>query len=246
MDLIKDNPVIRRRFLDTAICQQRIKYALSLSQYQKILGQRNALLKDVFGHSELIDTVSIWNDILAQNGAVILKERTKYIKKLNNAAKNFHFGISNGKEELNIEYQSQIKVEENDSENDIKEKFLKILENNIKDDIRYGHTNAGPHRDDINITINGKLSKIYSSQGQQRSAVLSLKLSEAQLLYEKNDEKPIILLDDVLSELDSSRQDYLLNKIEGYQVFVTCCEKNEKIQLKNGRVFYVSNGEIKK
>ena len=245
LDLIKNNPGIRRNFLDTAICQQKIKYAISLSQYKKILNQRNALLKDAYNHSELKSTVAVWNDILASSGAVIIKERLEYIKKLKEKARIHHFGISDNTEKLSIHYLSKIKADENFDENRIRDLFYDLLCESLDDDIRYGYTNIGPHRDDILINVNGKSAKTYCSQGQQRSAVLSLKLSEAELLYEKNDEKPVILLDDVLSELDSKRQDYLLNRIDGYQVFVTCCEESNKKQLKKGKLFNIKNGEIK-
>lgn len=245
LDLIKNNPGIRRNFLDTAICQQRVKYAISLGKYKNILNQRNALLKESYTHRELRDTIFIWDDILAQSGALILKERIEYIKKLKIKANEYHKGISDNKENLEIKYLTKLDISEDDDEYIIKEKFLNELKNTVDEDIRYGHTGIGPHRDDILISINGKSAKTYCSQGQQRSAVLSMKLSEAKLLSERNDEKPVILLDDVLSELDSKRQDYLLNRIEGYQVFVTCCEKSNKEQLKNGKVFYIENGEVK-
>ena len=127
---------------------------------------------------------------------------------------------------------------------EIKEKFLTELNNKLKDDLYNGYTTVGPHRDDINILINGMKAKNFGSQGQQRSAVLSLKLSEATVLSEILEEKPVLLLDDVLSELDSKRQDYLLNKIDGYQVFITCCEHNDKKQLQEGKLFVVNQGKI--
>ena len=122
---------------------------------------------------------------------------------------------------------------------------LKIkFESNKKDDIRLGITNAGAHRDDVEILINNKNAKTFASQGQQRSAVLSLKLAEASVLRKRMGEEPVILLDDVLSELDAGRQDFLLNELKGCQVFITCCEKSNKEQLKDGKIFYLKNGEI--
>ena len=244
LTLIKRGPQIRRRFIDGAVCQQNIRYASILSKYQQILNQRNALLKDISRHRELLDVLAIWEDSLAETGAIIIKERMSYLKNILEYAESFHEGISYGKEKLDIRYVSTCGAQEEDSREALKEKLLMALQKLREEDIRFGNTSCGPHRDDMDIMINQLSCRRFSSQGQQRSAVLSLKLSEASLLYEKRGERPVILLDDVLSELDVKRQDYLLNRIGGYQVFVTCCEESNKEQLKNGKVFYVDNGEI--
>ena len=245
LTLIKRGPGVRRRFIDAAICQHRVRYAALLSKYNQIINQRNALLKDIYKHKELKDTLSIWDDSLAAVGAIVLRERFDYIKELRGPAGVFHRGISGDREELSIEYISTEKAGENDSTSVLTEKLREAFSASRHEDYSSGYTSVGPHRDDIDFKINGISARKYGSQGQQRSAVLSLKLSEAQLLYEKNGERPIILLDDVLSELDNGRQDFLLNKIEGYQVFVTCCEKSNKEQLRNGKVFLIENGEVK-
>ncbi len=245
MTLVKRGPSLRRKFLDGAICQQRIRYAAALAKYNQIINQRNALLKDIYKHKELKDTLPIWDDSLAVTGAIILKERLEYIKNLKVYAQKFHDDISCSTEVLNIEYVSNVNINETDSVEIITEKLREAYQNSRSEDYHTGYTNIGPHRDDMEIKINNISAKTFGSQGQQRSAVLSLKLAQAQMLFEKNMEKPIILLDDVLSELDSKRQDFLLNKVEGYQVFVTCCEKSNKEQLKNGKVFYINSGEVK-
>ena len=244
LTLIKRGPDVRRRFLDSAICQHRVRFASSLSKYQQILNQRNALLKDIYKHPELKDMLPIWDDSLASAGAVILKERYDYLKKLREPAAAYHLGISGDREKLEIAYLATEKTDEEDGLEVLRDKLKEALASSRREDYSSGYTSAGPHRDDMEISINGISARRYGSQGQQRSAVLSMKLSEAQLLYEKNGERPIILLDDVLSELDGGRQDFLLNKVEGYQVFVTCCEESNKEQLRNGRVFYINNGEI--
>lgn len=244
LNLIKRGPNIRRRFIDAAICQHRIRYASLLSKYQQIINQRNALLKDIKRHSELKDTLSIWDDSLVVVGAQILQERYDYLKKLREPARAYHSGISADKEELDISYLSTSDTDENDDLFTLREKLRDAYENSRREDFYTGYTSVGPHRDDLNFKINGISVRRFGSQGQQRSAVLSMKLSEAELLYEKNGERPVILLDDVLSELDNSRQDFLLNKVEAYQVFVTCCEESNKEQLKNGKVFYIENGVI--
>ena len=245
LSLIKRGPNIRRKFIDAAICQHRIRYASILSKYNQIVNQRNALLKDMYKHKELKDTLSIWDDSLAVVGAQIIRERFDYLKKLKEPAQSYHQGISCGKEELDIQYVSSIGAEENDDINILRNKLRKAFIKAGNEDRHTGNTSVGPHRDDLDFKINGISARRFGSQGQQRSAVLSLKLSEAELLYRKNEERPVILLDDVLSELDNNRQDFLLNKVEDYQVFVTCCEESNKEQLKRGKVFFVENGAVR-
>ena len=245
LSLIKRGPNVRRSFLDAAICQHRIRYASLLSKYHQIINQRNALLKDIYKHKELKDTLSIWDDSLTVVGAQIIKERLDYIKEMRIAAQGYHKGISNDKETLDISYLCTAKAEENDSLEEIREKLSSAFIASRHEDYHTGYTSIGPHRDDMDIKINNISARKFGSQGQQRSAVLSMKLSEAELLYQKNGERPVILLDDVLSELDNKRQDFLLNKVEEYQVFVTCCEESNKEQLQKGKIFYVDNGEIK-
>lgn len=243
LELIKSNPGLRRKFIDTAICQNRIKYANILTKYNKILNQRNILLKDS-NNKNIDDTLCIWDEYLSESGAKIIKERMNYISSLKKVAEDFHRGISDNKEILTVKYQTNLDISEENTEQEIKEILYNAYLNTRNEDIRYGHTNIGVHRDDISILINDLPAKIYASQGQQRSAVLSLKLSEAKLLSDTNEEKPIILLDDVLSELDNLRQDYLLNQIKDYQVFITCCEESNKKQLKEGKIFNIKNGVI--
>ncbi len=245
MTLVKRGPSLRRKFLDGAICQQRIRYAAALAKYNQIINQRNALLKDIYKHKELKDTLPIWDDSLAVTGAIILKERMEYIKDLKIYAQKFHEDISQGLEKLDIEYISNCNAQTDDTIEEITEKLREAYNKSRSEDYHTGYTNIGPHRDDMEIKINGISAKTFGSQGQQRSAVLSLKLAQAQMLYKKNNEKPVILLDDVLSELDPKRQDFLLNKVEDYQVFVTCCEESNKEQLKSGKVFYINGGEVK-
>lgn len=245
LSLIKQGPNVRRRFLDAAICQHRIRYASLLSQYNRIINQRNALLKDIYKNKELKDTLSIWDDSLTVVGAQIIKERFEYIRQMRAAAQKYHSGISGEKETLDISCLCTAKANESDSIELIRDKLKNAFQASRHEDYHTGYTSVGPHRDDIEIKINGISARRFASQGQQRSAVLSLKLSEAQLLYQKNGERPVILLDDVLSELDHKRQDFLLNKVEDYQVFVTCCEESNKEQLQNGKVFYVKDGDIR-
>jgi DNA replication and repair protein RecF len=244
LNLIKRGPSERRKFLDSAICREKLKNAVVLSKYNRVLNQRNSLLKDIFKRPSLEETLPIWDEPLILNGALLIKKRMDYAKMLSQKAAVYHNGISRGSEKLKIRYISSAEIEDSDSLTEIQNKLRAKLESNTSDDIRTGVTNAGPHRDDIEILINGKNAKQFASQGQQRSAVLSLKLAEAGVLRERMGEEPVILLDDVLSELDANRQDFLLNELHDCQVFITCCEQSNKEQLKNGKIFCLENGVI--
>lgn len=244
LNLIKRGPSERRKFIDSAICREKLKNAVVLSKYKRILIQRNSLLKDIYKRPSLEDTLDVWDEPLIKFGAQLIKRRIDYVNMLSKSASVFHNGISKNNENLEIRYISTADIQNDDNLETITEKFRKKLNDNKKDDIRTGITNYGPHRDDIEILINSKNAKAFASQGQQRSAVLSLKLAEASVLKEKMGEEPVILLDDVLSELDSSRQDFLLNELTNCQVFITCCEKSNKEQLKKGKIFYLEDGVV--
>lgn len=248
MTLVKNGPTERRRFLDGAIAKGKLRYASLLSRYNKTLKQRNALLKDVYRHPELEEILSVWDSSLSRLGAGVVWERKNYIKLLNPAAENIHYGISGNKEKLSVSYFSSINYENVEN----REEFLKsaageyfrVLQKSHEEDVRAGSTQSGPHRDDMEITLNSAAARSFGSQGQQRSAVVSLKLAEAQLLNDIFGEQPIIILDDVLSELDLDRQNFLLNRIKNSQVFISCCEASNKEQLKGGKIFNISEGRI--
>ena len=240
MNLIKNGPEERRNFIDSALCQIKPRYASLLSRYKKILEQRNALLKSIQKNPSLCDTLDIWNEKLAESGSDISIYRHAYISKISPLCESFYEGISQHRESLDIAYKSLYINSESISRDDIKNSLLTALRNTQSQDINLGYTTRGIHRDDLSVTINGKDAKSFGSQGQQRSAVLALKLSEASLLEKSKGESPVILLDDVLSELDLARQNYLLNKLEGLQVFITCCDPNITAQNK----FLIRNGEI--
>lgn len=244
--LVKSGPEERRKFIDAAICQIQPQYAKILAQYQHILSQRNALLKDIPNHRELEDTLEIWNERLSASGTQIIRYRSAYIQKLAARASLFYDGISSTKEQMTTAYQTACCDMEVQTAADIRAAFLQKLNSVRKNDMLAGFTTVGPHRDDINIKINGHDAKSFASQGQQRSAVLALKLAEADLLGESKGEQPIILLDDVLSELDTVRQDYLLNRLENRQVFITCCASDVLIKLKNrnSQVLKINDGHI--
>lgn len=240
LTLVKNGPDERRNFIDSAICQIKPSYASMLARYRRILNERNALLKDIPRHRELEDTLDIWNERLAQEGAGIACERIRYTEKLSEAAEKFYHGISDGKENLKISYRTVVKEICDANREQIEKSFLEKLQKRQNDDIHYGFTTIGIHRDDMTVRINGRDARSFGSQGQQRSAVLALKLAEAEILGSYKGEKPVILLDDVLSELDASRKNYLLNKLDDMQVFITCCESS----VKSENIIFIRNGKI--
>ena len=244
LTLVKEGPAERRRFLDAAICQMKPAYAGLLSRYTHTLAQRNALLKDISYHSELLDTLEIWEEKLARYGGAIAAQRLLYIHKLTERARGFYSGISSGKESFSAQYRSTFCENETIEQKDLIEILLKKLKEARKEDIAAGFTGAGPHRDDLEMMINGISARSFGSQGQQRSCVLALKLAEASILKEEMGEKPIVLLDDVMSELDTSRQDYLLNRLRGWQVFITCCDPAPLLRMIQGKAFEVKNGQF--
>lgn len=240
LTLIKNGPEERRNFIDGAICQIKPAYASVLSRYRKILSERNALLKDIPYHRELEDTLDIWNERLAVEGSSIAMQRIDYIKGLKEPAINFYEGISSGKEKLSIEYKMNYSSDTNMNRDEIIEIMLKTLRKKQNDDIYCGYTTTGIHRDDIIVKINDMEARNFGSQGQQRSAVLALKLAEAEQIGEKLGENPVILLDDVLSELDTERRNFLLKELNNMQIFMTCCEPF--IEAEN--IVHIENGKI--
>ena len=242
LSLIKQGPSERRRFLDTAIGQLRPNYASLLTKYNRAVTQRNAILKDVYHHPELLDTLDIWEDSLAAYGERILNYRLSYLEKLKNEVKDIYSGLSCGKEEIGLRY---IQDEEKGALCEKKAELLEVLKTSRKTDMLTGTTSFGPHRDDIEITINGISARRFGSQGQQRSCALALKLGEASMIKKISTQQPVALLDDVMSELDISRQDYILNHIKDWQVFITCCDPNTIFHLKEGKTFQIENGKLK-
>lgn len=242
LSLIKSGPEDRRNFIDAALCQIKPSYAVLLSRYKRILNERNALLKDIPKHRELEDMLDIWDDRLAAEGSKIAVERQRFVGELSELAAGFYDGISGGRETLSLSYKTGCCKNEDTNPDEIRENMLYLLGMRRSDDIYCGFTATGVHRDDLAVKINDKEAKSFGSQGQQRSAVLAMKLAEAAISGEKIGEKPVVLLDDVLSELDIKRQNYLLNKLEGMQVFITCCERADSSETK----FRMENGKLHK
>ena len=238
LSMIKDSPAERRRFIDMELSQIEKIYLYNLSKYNKILTQRNNLLKQISYDTELSDTLDVWDEQLVSTGLEIIKSRRKFIFELNEIIKPIHEKLTGGKEELEIDYNPNV------SEEDFKDK----LKSGRNSDIYQKTTLTGPQRDDITFYINKNDVRKYGSQGQQRSTALSLKLSEIELFKKKTGDNPILLLDDVLSELDRSRQNYLIESIGDIQTIITCTGLEEFVENKkaDGRIYKINSGKIDK
>ena len=245
LDLVTGSPDERRRFVDYAISQLKPHYIDLLQKYQKCLFQRNSLLRNSQNNKTLLDTIDIWNQSLAGFGTAIMDYRFRYIQKLRKIAAMFYDGISGRKEIMEIAYNSSIQIVGDRFDiKGVSEKYLDLLDKNIDDDIRSGYTLAGIHRDDLSIKIGGKSAKNYASQGQKRSAVLAMKLAESELIKQTIGEEPTIFLDDVMSELDEKRQEYILKHLDGKQVFITCCDKTTFDGIVQEKLFHISGGKL--
>ncbi len=234
--IIKDGPAERRRFCDMELCQLDKLYMHNLTGYTRALDQRNNLLKQIGYNSELTETLNIWDEQLANFGKYIIERRQVFIKDINEIAADIHSKLSEGREKLEIRYVP----------NSTAESFLNDLNEGRERDIWLKMTNSGPHRDDLEFLINGEDSKKYGSQGQQRTVALTLKLAEIELVKKQTSANPILLLDDVLSELDRNRQTRLLSNISDIQTIITCTGLEEfvKDRIKYDKIFRVENGTV--
>ncbi len=220
LNLIKGGPAERRKSIDTVIGQTKPRYLSVLSEYQRLLSQRSALLKDAVMQPVLLDTLEIWDDALAKTGALLTLTRKTFVERLTPYAREIYHGISTGREEFSLRYLPTIEVDGEAS----RETMKRLLTERRAEDLRAGVTSVGPHRDDLEVLINGISARAFGSQGQQRSGVLALKFAESALMEEVTGQPPVILLDDVMSELDGLRRDYLLHRLENRQIFITCCD----------------------
>ena len=232
ISLVSGGPALRRNFMDLALCEAKPGYASLLERYERTLFQRNALLKDIPRHSELLDSLDIWDEKLAAYGERVSDLREAYLERLRVPAEAFYAGICENREKIGLIYRK--------SAQNLKE----ALSQARAEDVVTGHTSVGPHRDDMEITVDSAPARAFASQGQKRSAVLALKLAEAELLFQDSGEEPVILLDDVMSELDTGRQDYLFNHLDRFQVFITCCEPGAVMENRTGRLFKMVSGTI--
>lgn len=236
LGIIKNGPSERRRFVDMELCQLDSFYLYNLNNYNKIINQRNKLLKDMYMNPQLKETLNIWDMQLVSYGSKIIERRKLFVEQLNEIIFDIHKKLSGGKEELTIRYEPDVDIEE----------FEQKLRFSQDRDIKTKMTSVGPHRDDFCFLVGNTDIRKFGSQGQQRTAALSLKLSEIELVKKITKDTPILLLDDVLSELDSSRQNYLLNSIGDIQTIITCTGLEEFVnnRFEIDRVFKVANGEV--
>ncbi len=222
--IVKEGPEERRKFIDIAISQLRPNYAKTLLEYNKALAQRNATLRAARDNPAMLAMLDIWDMELAKKGAVIIDSRINYLEALKNYACTAYDEISSGKERLGLKYKEYAR-EKASGKKEIAESLLKALYEKRESDIERCITSVGAHREDFSIELSGKSARLFGSQGQQRSAALSLKLAEANIISQVTAEEPVILLDDVFSELDPQRQKYVVSHFENRQVFITCCDE---------------------
>ncbi len=238
LSMIKNGPGERRKFMDAELCQINRLYLQYLSKYNKVLEQRNDLLKQIGNKKDLIDTLEVWDNQLIEFGSFIIDAREQFITEIDFLVKDIHSNISGGKEILSLNY------DPNTTKNSFRENLIKARDR----DIYSKNTSVGPHRDDISFFIGNENIKLYGSQGQQRTAALSLKLAEIELVKKKTGDNPILLLDDVLSELDRNRQHCLLDFINDIQTIITCTGLEEFVdnRSKINNLYKVTNGTIEK
>lgn len=236
LGIIKDGPAERRRFVDMELCQLDGFYLYNLNHYNKIVNQRNKLLKDMYFNPDLKDTLNIWDSQLVSFGSKIIERRKLFVEQLNEIIYGIHKRLSGDKEEIVIQYEPDVAIED----------FEQRLRYSQEKDIKLKQTTAGPHRDDFSFMVENVDIRKFGSQGQQRTAALSLKLSEIELVKKITKDTPILLLDDVLSELDSNRQNYLLNSIGDIQTIITCTGLEEFVnnRFEINKVYKVENGVV--
>ena len=246
LKMIKDGPYERRKFLDSSISQIRPVYKYNLSKYNKILYQRNNLLKSNKQKSDILSLLEIFDLQLAKTGAEIILARKDFLNKLSNEAESIHKQLTLENEKLTLDYISNVNHLDC-NKNQIEENFFKGLKYSFKKDLITGNTEIGPHRDDIGIKINGLDTRAFASQGQQRTIVLSIKLSQMEIIYMEKEVYPILLLDDVFSELDNERRKYLSKSLSKMQTIITSTDLLGLEDLKDmdKSIFYIENGKIK-
>ncbi len=238
LNIIKHGPKDRRKFMDSELCQLDKIYFSRLSDYNKVLTQRSSLLKDMQFNRGLESMLDIWDEQLVSYGSHIIRMRIRFIEKLNEIVRDIHSNLTNGKEQIEIIYEPNVS----------EDSFAQEVFRNRERDLKMRMTNVGPHRDDFCVMVNGIDIRHYGSQGQQRSAALSLKLSEIYLVKSIIKDTPILLLDDVLSELDRSRQNTLLRNMDNVQTFITCTGMDELIEhnFPVNKAFHIVNGTVEK
>ncbi len=243
--LIREGGAARRKFLDSAICQIRPRYAQAIAEYNKLHEHKTRILRDHEENPGLLDTLDDFNLRMAQTGALLIHYRAHFVRRLMDHAPAIHADFSGAREQLSLRYETVSTVTEPLAHpRDILQQLLDHQERHRQAELASGLCLSGPHKDDISVELNGQSAKTYGSQGQTRTAALSLKLAQREIFQEETGEWPVLLLDDVLSELDEKRQAFVLNRIRGGQVFITCCEEAKLNGLEGGKAFHVKNGAL--
>ena len=242
--VLKTGAAQRRRLGDHALCQLRPNYDAALTEYNRILDQKNRILKDHFDNPAVLEILPEYNTRLCQVGALIISYRARFFEGLGKAAAEYHGQFSGGKEEFSLQYHTVSSV------NDpfapvaaLTQDLQEHLERHYRAELESGQCLTGPHKDDFSVDLNGIDLKAYGSQGQTRTAAISLKLAQRELMKRESGQEPVLLLDDVLSELDPGRQDFVLNKIVSGQVFITCCEPGRFTKL--GKTIEICKGQVR-
>lgn len=241
--ILKGGAAGRRKLIDTALCQLRPGYAQALAEYQRLYDSKSRILKDHHEHPSLLEPLPEFNYRMAQIGASLISYRARYVQALSQQAQSFHREFSGGREALRLVYQTVSTITDPFAET--KQLFSQLLEHqqsHYRAELESGQCLSGPHKDDFEALLDELSVKAYGSQGQTRTAAISLKLAERELLRRDTGEEPILLLDDVLSELDARRQDFVLNQIRSGQVLITCCELDRLTGL--GKRVFIENGHI--
>ena len=251
LNLIKGSPELRRNYLDDVAVMQTKTHLKKLSRYNRGLKQRNNILSFInpnVSAAELSAQLASWNEVLAGEGINVTYGRLKYFAFLKEYAAEIYSHLTEGSEHLDMDYYSSIFKTESIDFNDVDllfTKYISEMDNNLESEMKLRYTLAGVHRDDVNFYINGMVARDFASQGQLRSAALALKLSEAEIIRRKNKTCPVVILDDILSELDHVRRNFVINNIEKSQVFITCCNIDDLSSLKNGKTWVTEKGTFR-
>lgn len=241
--VLKTGASSRRRLGDNALCQLRPNYEAALTEYGKILEQKNRILKDRIENPALLQILPEYNIRLCQVGALLISYRARFYEGLGKAAKQYHSLFSGGAEDFVLEYKTVSTVTDPFAPvKELTEQLQQHLESHERAELESCQCLTGPHKDDFDVSLCGMSLKSFGSQGQTRTAAISLKLAQRELMQRESGEMPVLLLDDVLSELDPGRQDFVLNQITGGQVFITCCEPGRFTKL--GRTIEIQQGKI--
>lgn len=244
--LIRAGAAERRRFMDLSLCQLRPRYAEALSQYSRLYEHKTRILRDSEEKPSLLDTLDEFSLGMAKAGALLIHYRAHFIKRLCQAAPAIHGDFSGGREQLTLKYETVSTVTDPEAGPQvIFQQLLQHQESHRAAEIASRQCLSGPHKDDLLVEIDGRAAKSFASQGQTRTAALSLKLAAREIFQQDTGEYPVLLLDDVLSELDPRRQEFVLNRIRGGQVFITCCEDDRLPQLLGGRIFHIKDGTVR-